>query len=154
MPIRKLNTTANRLPGAVKSGTMHPAFKNPNGVPNYPGGQKGASKKQVQDFVKDQVRRKGFSVSGSTSPNTIQLDFPGNARFFYGMEFENKIGTVTLMVNNEVVWQNMSTAFCQVGTTDNDYHAVNRPLSGQDDVSLTITGFAGYDDEQLVVIFK
>jgi len=123
-------------------------------APQFPGWQKGHSQEEVQAFIRDQVRRKGFKFTGGTSPVDFKLELSGSARFFYGLTFENIIGTVTLMINNEQVFENVSTAFLQFGATNQDYYAVNRPLSGQDSIVITITGFAGYVNEQMEVVYK
>lgn len=123
-------------------------------TPQFPGWQKGHTQEQVQEFIRDQVRRKGFKFTGGTTATDFKLELSGSARFFYGITFENVIGTVTLTINNEVVFENVSTAFLQFGATNQDYYAVNRPLSGQDSITLTITGFAGYTNEQMEAVYK
>lgn len=123
-------------------------------TPQFPGWQKGMTQKQVQDFIKDQVRRKGFTFSGGTTSQDFPIVISGNARFLFGIAFVNAFGTASFKINNEEVIEDVALRFMQFGATNQDYYAINRPLSGSDDVTLTLTGFAGYTNEQMVLIYK
>lgn len=129
-----------------------------NGVntPMFPGMQKGDKTiEQVQNYIKEQVRRKGFKFSGGTSATDFKIDIPGNGRYFYGIAFLNGFDAVcTLIVNNEIVMQGVDVGFILFGKTEQDYFAVNRPLSGSDSITLTITGGAGYTNQPFLVIYK
>ena len=125
-------------------------------TPQFPGLQKkNKSMEQVRDFIKEQVRRKGFRFSGGATPQDFALRISGTARFFYGIAFLNPtFGTCALKINNEVVIDTTDTGFFQLGRTQQDYYAINRPLSGSDDIVLTITGDAGYINEPFIVYYK
>ena len=52
------------------------------GTPQFPGQQKGNKTiKEVQDFIKEQRRAKGFTFSGGTTAQKFQIDLSGTARF-------------------------------------------------------------------------
>lgn len=124
-------------------------------TPQYPGWQKGLSMKTVQDFVKEQVRRKGYVFSGGIGSQKFPIVISGNARFLYGIAFLDRFNaSVTLDVNNEVVIEDVHVGLLLFGATNQDYYAVNRPLSGSDNVALTIAGVAGYTNQQMVLIYK
>jgi len=152
VPSKILNRNGQLIMKAPSQIIDHPSQE--INVPQFPGQQKGMSKIDVQRFIKDQVRRKGFAFSGGTAPTDFPLQLSGTARFFYGLAWNNAFGLFTLTINNEVVVENVFMGFMRFGTTNQDYFAVNRPLSGQDDIKLTITGLAGYTNEQLEVVYK
>lgn len=123
--------------------------------PNFPGRQNGASVKEVRDYIKQQVRRKGYRFSGGTAPVEFPLQISGNAKFLYGIAWLGaSFGTFSMMINNEQVIETTDTGFFAFGTTDNDYFAINRPLSGSDDVKITVTGDAAYVNKALILYFK
>ena len=134
------------------------AYVNPNAIvntPQFPGQQKGMNMENVQKFIKDQVRRKGFRFSGGATAQDFRIQIAGNARFLYGIAFLNvSFGLCSFKVNNEEIITNLDTGFVQFGLTEQDYFAINRPLSGSDDILLTITGDAGYLNQPFVVIYK
>jgi hypothetical protein len=125
-------------------------------TPQFPGWQKGNAPEKVREFIKDQVRRKGYRLSGGNTAQDFNLGLSGTARYLYGLALVTgqTTGLATLKVNNEVVWENVDLSFLNFGQTEQDYYAVNRPLSGQDDIILTITGDAGYQNMPLVAIYK
>lgn len=124
-------------------------------TPQFVGMRKGLTKTEVQDFIKEQVRRKGFRFSGGITPEKFRLDISGNARFLYGIAFLNQtFGVCTLNINNEVVFEQCDTGFFQLGQTNQDYYAINRPLSGQDDITLEIVGDLAYSNQPFIVYYK
>lgn len=124
-------------------------------TPQYPGWQKGLKMKTVQDFIKEQVRRKGYVFTGGIGAQKFPLVISGNARFLYGIAFLDRFNArVELDVNNEVVIEDTHVGLLLFGQTNADYYAVNRPLSGSDDVTLTITGLAAYQNQEMVLIYK
>jgi len=123
--------------------------------PDFPGRQNGASVNQVRDYIKNQVRRKGFRFSGSTAPVQQPIQIAGNAKFLFGIAWLNdSFGTFSMMINNEQVIETTDTGFFMFGRTEQDYFAINRPLSGSDQITITITGDAAYTNEPFVVYFK
>jgi len=125
-------------------------------TPQFPGWQKNNPPDKVRDFIKDQVRRKGFRFSGGAVATDFNLGLSGNARFFWGIAMipGQNLGLATLKVNNEVIFENVDWGFLAFGTTEQDYFAVNRPLSGQDDIILTLTGNAGYANIPVLAVYK
>jgi hypothetical protein len=156
MAIRRTNVTGKRLPPFKGSGLTLPKPMITNqGSPTFPGWQQpGATQKSVQNFNKNMVRRKGFRFSGGTSPEEFALKISGTAKFLLGIAFLNSsFGVCSMMLNNEQVFETMDTGFFQLGQTNQDYYAINRPLSGQDDCTLTITGDAAYVDKSFVIYY-
>lgn len=147
--------TAVKKSVAVKRGVTG---KFPGGSaldPQFPGQQNGASVQQVRDYIKQQVRRKGFRFSGSTAPLEFQLQISGSAKFLFGIAWLGaSFGTFSMMINNEQVIETTDTGFFRFGQTEQDYYAVNRPLSGSDDIKITVTGDAAYTNEAFVVYYK
>ena len=146
--------------GCRKRPTMLSAKRNPPykgsslGVPNFPGQQKGKSIEQVRDYNKNQVRRKGFRFSGGTTETSFQIKISGTAKFLLGFAIKNDFGGVnSLMLNNEEVLANTDVGFFTLGKTNQDYYAINRPLSGNDDITLKITGDAPYVNEGYVFYY-
>jgi len=123
-------------------------------IPQFPGQQNGASIEQVRSFNKNMVRRKGFRLSGGTTSQAFEIKISGTAKFLLGIVFLNQtFGVCSLTINNEVVFTDMDTGFFEFGETEQDYYAVNRPLSGQDDITLTITGDNNYNNEPFAVYY-
>lgn len=124
-------------------------------TPQFPGFRKGLDKTAVQNFIKEQVRRKGYRFSGGITPQKFRIDISGNARFLYGIAFLNpSFGVCSLNINNEVVFEQCDTGFFQLGLTNQDYYAINRPLSGQDDITMEITGDLAYNNQPFIVYYK
>lgn len=123
--------------------------------PSFPGQQNGASMQQVQSYIKQQVRRKGFRFSGGTAPVDQQITISGSAKFLYGIAWlGTSFGTFGMMINNEQVIETVDTGFFSFGQTEQDYYAINRPLSGSDDIKITITGDAAYTNRAFIVYYK
>ena len=122
--------------------------------PQFPGTQTGKTMEQVREFNKNMVRRKGFRFSGGTSPANFQLKISGTSKFLLGIVFlSDSFGVCQMTINNEVVFDDTDTGFFTLGRTNQDYYAINRPLSGQDDVTLNITGDAAYSNKSFVVYY-
>jgi len=123
-------------------------------TPQFPGTQKGKTIEQVRDFNKNMVRRKGFRFSGGTSPSPFQLKISGTAKFLLGIAFLNPtFGVCNMTLNNEVVFEDTDTGFFTLGNTNQDYYAINRPLSGQDDLTINITGDAAYANQPFIIFY-
>jgi hypothetical protein len=126
------------------------------GIVNFPGTQNNPKRsiEDVRTFNKNMVRRKGYRFSGGTTATGFNIKISGTAKFFLGIAFLNSFGAlVTLTINNEVVFENVDAGFFTLGKTEQDYYAVNRPLSGQDDITLTITGDIIYTNQPFVVYY-
>jgi len=135
--------------------TQRRGFENITNSPQFPGQQKGKSIEEVRAFIREQVRRKGFRFTGGTTSVKFNIDLTGDACFLWGVAFlNNTFGICQLTINNEVVIEDTDTGFLQFGLTEQDYFAVNRPLSGTDKISITIVGDAAYQDEPFIVYYK
>lgn len=121
----------------------------------FPGTQNGATEKEVKAYIKNQPCRKGFRFSGGTTPVDFQLSISGTANFIFGIAWDStSFGTFSLMINNVQVIETVDTGFFEFGKTVQDYFAINYPLSGQDDIKITITGDAPYVNKSLIVYYK
>lgn len=151
--MRQLKITKNLTPVAKRR--QPGAFKGSGlGIPQFPGQQNGASIEKVRNFNKNMVRRKGFRFSGGTTATVFEIKISGTAKFLLGIAFLNStFGLCSLSINNEIVFQDVDTGFFSFGNTEQDYYAVNRPLSGQDDISLSITGDAPYTNQPFIIYF-
>lgn len=147
--------TPRYAPGSAPQKRRVPAFKGSGlGVTQFPGTQKGASIETVRDYNKNMVRRKGFRFSGGTTATSFQIKISGTSKYLLGIAFlSSTFGTCSLTINNEVVFENVDTGFFQFGLTEQDYYAVNRPLDGNDDIVLTITGDLAYTNKPFVVYY-
>jgi len=128
-------------PGSRKN--IPPHLK-PNGNPEFPGTQLGATIEQVRSWIKKQKRARGFAfdVPVGTTPFNIQIS--GTARIFLGFAFIQADpdfadqATCTLTINNEVVIETTFMSFFNNTFTDEEYYSFPRPLDGTDSVTLQI----------------
>ena len=134
--------------GKINLPSRNPQFDNASNSPEFPGQQSGATVKQVQQFIKDQLRVKGYSVTVDTGTTPQQVRLSGDARLLCGIAFvvdparlaANTLPEqVTLTVNNEIVIEQIAPKFLLKDFTEDQYYAFPRPLSGTDDIVLTFT---------------
>jgi hypothetical protein len=124
----------------------------------FPGTQEGATVEAVREFIRNQARKRGFRLSGGAG-TTIEhkIDISGSAKFILGHMFPiNFDADVTFMINEEEVEKKVAVAnlvpsINPRGTTD--WFIINRPLAGQDDVTLTIKAFEAYDNIPYTIYF-
>jgi hypothetical protein len=57
-------------------------------TPPFMGWQEGLTQAQVQQFIKNQKRIKGFSISVPTGGSTTNLELSGTARLFVGFAIQ------------------------------------------------------------------
>lgn len=116
----------------------------------YPGSILGARWADVVELIRKQKKGKGVfitSVLGATT--TAQVPLSGTAKIFLGL----KIGTnlnlaspdavVKLVINDEVVFQDVSTFFLSndfaLNSCNCEYFSYPRPLSGNDSIQLSVS---------------
>lgn len=141
----KQNTIqANYELAAILGGKIPP--RNDSNV--RPGDMMGLTVEQVQQYIKRQKKCKGFSqalVIGDN--NTIRISLPGTARVLLGFAINWKrlpagqtqpSGNATFKVNNEIVIEDTDIFFYGPDYTDEEYYFIPRPLSGNDDITMTL----------------
>lgn len=121
-------------------------------TPQFPGMQKGASINQVRSFIKKQKRIKGFAFDLATGSNEFDIKLSGTARIFLGFALfpvdapnppnnpslpDEYPEQHSLTLNNEVIIDQTHSFFFSPSWMDDEYYFVPRPLSGQDDFTLT-----------------
>ena len=116
------------------------------GINQYPGDRMGLTPEQVQDYIKRQKRCLGQAftlASGSNQEQAIQL--PGTARLLLGWAFTpvglgaNPLtGNARIVLNNEVLVENVYVGFYGADFTDEEYYFIPRPLSGNDNFSISV----------------
>jgi len=118
--------------------------------PQFPGAQDGASMEQIQEFIRNQARLKGFRFSGGIGSQNFPLQISGTAKFFLGVQFNESFDAdVTLTVNNEVIYQDVPVIGLNPISnprSEKDWFPVSRPLSGTDEIILAINSFVAYDN--------
>ena len=126
-------TMKNKVPGK------------PGGNPIFPGTQLGATIKQVRNWIKKQKRSRGFAFDVPVGTTPFNIDISGTARIFLGFAFIQADedfadqATMTFLINNEVVIEDVFMSFFSNEFTDEEYYSFPRPLSGTDSVTLRIT---------------
>lgn len=107
----------------------------------------GLNVEQVQNYIKRQKRCKGQSYNLGAGDNSgLLVQLPGSARLLLGFVFDfsevAKVadGLVSLQINNEIVIEDVFVNFFSKDFTDEEYYFIPRPLSGQDDIRLTVKG--------------
>lgn len=130
--------------------------KSPIGEPYAAGTQLGFTIGQLRDFVKLQKRAKGYEIQ--TVANAVkdqQLIISGNAKILLGFNLAlertviNNITdySATLTVNNETIFEdvNLSFLYPPFNWKEEEYFPFPRPLSGSDDVKISIRAKANAD---------
>ena len=131
-------------------------------TPQFPGvAGENLSIEQVRAIIRRQKKARGFRfglVAGTNADNDIQIS--GDARTFLGFAvlFENEAGgavaeSMTLTVNDEIVINQVPPPFFTPDFMDDEYYFFPRPLSGQDDINLSIDVSAGTMDFLLIVYY-
>lgn len=113
-------------------------------TPQFPGQQKGFSIEAIRTLIKKQKRVKGYRLKLVTSAASFNIDISGSARIFLGFVLELNPSTVsqfppsiTLTINNEIIIHQVNPVFFTQDFMDDEYYFFPRPLSGQDDVTLS-----------------
>jgi len=127
-------------------------------TPQFPGLQKGGTIRDVQEFIRDQRRITGVRLSGGIGTQEFRIEISGTAQFLLGINFGNSIADTadfTFVVNNEVI---IDSTMVELFTQNNnkgyiDYYPLSRPLSGTDQLKLTIFSTVAYDDIPFAVYY-
>lgn len=150
---RKFPVNAGIIPD-TKSGIRRPAedeaIRKIINSPQFPGAQDGASIEAVRQFIRNQARLKGFRFSGGIGQQNFSLQISGTAKFFLGVQFNETFDAdVTLTVNNEIIYQDTPVIALNPFSnprSDRDWFVVNRPLSGTDEIILSVNSFVVYNN--------
>ena len=116
-------------------------------TPQFPGMQRGLTQGQVQQFIKNQKRIKGFTIAVPTGGVTTNLELSGTAQMFVGFaiqplvkatfdDLDNYPNEVQLTINNEIIIDKTHPIFFGGEYTSEEYFQLLRPLSGQDTITL------------------
>lgn len=112
-----------------------------------PGKTMGLTTEEVRNYIKRQKRCKGQNYALGTGDNEdLEVKLPGDARIMLGFvldfsEITSVVdGLMTLVLNNEIILQDVFVNFFGKDFTDEEYYFIPRPLSGQDDLRITIKG--------------
>lgn len=146
---RKIFTTVEEVMRGADPTKLPNFGKNGNGTVNYPGSQLGYSLGQMRDFVKSQKRSKGFDIQ-TTANGTIDfpLEISGDGKFFLGLNVANAVfanmfnHSFKLMFNEEQLFANCNGVYLcpQLNPNkDMEFFPYPRPMSGSDNVVLSIT---------------
>ena len=131
-------------------------------TPQFPG-VAGAdlSIEQVRAIIRRQKKARGFRfglVAGTNADLDIQIS--GDARTFLGFSvlFANVVGAaqatqMTVTINDEIVINQVPPDFFTPDFMDDEYYFFPRPLSGQDDIELSVNVDVGTMDFLLVVYY-
>jgi len=121
----------------------------PNDKNVRPGKRMGLTTPQVQNYIKRQKRCKGQNYTLSTGDNSdLVVQLPGDSRVMLGfvLDFSSKgnntipTGEMSLQINNEIMIDSVFVKFFGQDFTDEEYYFLPRPLSGQDDIRLSVKG--------------
>lgn len=119
----------------------------------YPGGQMGAPIEVVRDLTSRQKRVNGFefiipvAAAGTRLPRIV-VDNLGDAKIFLGLFMASTSGgagsvfsleIATLMINNEIIFQDIPLVGLQSTIFTQEYISFPRPLAGQDEIFIDIT---------------
>lgn len=111
-----------------------------------PGQALNLSVEQVKQFIRTSKRCKGQVYDLSTGANTaLEVSLPGTAKMmlgfalvFTGQNNDSPSGYMTMQINNDIVIDNVEVTFFSGEFTDEEYYFFPFPLSGQDDITITI----------------
>jgi hypothetical protein len=102
------------------------------------------------------IRCKGFQISAATGSTETTLDLSGFAKQFCGLALVDALNTSTiqLVINNDVVIESTNgTFFNSDASNPRMYTEFNRPLTGQDTITLKTTATAA-DTYNVVVYYR
>lgn len=136
-------------------------------APQFPGQQvKGLSIDQIRTIVKKQNRIKGYAYSVTTGTTNFNIQLSGTARILMGLclvprnpgnpiatEGFQRITSVTLKVNNEIVIETVDPNFLTNFFNTDEYYYLPRPLSGTDEITITFTNPGATELANLVIYY-
>jgi len=131
------------------------------GTPQFPGMQKGYSIEQIRSLIKKQKRWKGFRLNIATGTNNFDLQLSGTARIFLGFiflppDFSDPTGTpesMTFKINEEVVIDTVRPFIFTNYVMDDEFYFLPRPLSGTDQLKLTIQNAGGAQSWDMAIAY-
>lgn len=125
--------------------------------PQFPGAQSGASQASIQEFIRNQARVKGFRFSGGIGTQDFSLQISGTAKFLLGIQFNQSFDAdITLKINNEIIYQDVPVIALNPFSnprSNKDWFAVDRPLSGSDEIILSINSFVAYTNTRFTTYY-
>jgi len=132
-------------------------------TPQFPGlaGQD-LSIEQVRAIIRRQKKARGFRFALVTGVNApLQIPISGDARTFLGFAvlFENVVAPatipsqMTLTLNDEILINQVPPAFFLPDFMDDEYYFFPRPLSGQDDITISITQPGGGTQDFILIVY-
>jgi len=115
----------------------------------FPGSLLGAPWQDVVELIRKQKKAKGlFLQSVINTITTVPVALSGTAKIFLGLKIGTSLGlasadcTVTLKINDEIIFQDVSTFFLSndfaLNSCNTEYFSYPRPLSGNDSIQLTV----------------
>jgi len=122
--------------------------RNSNGSVIFPGAQLGFDIGAMRDFVKVQKRSKGFEFQTVVGSADFNLDISGDGVFFLGLNVTSATPntmfkhSLKLMFNEEQLFAKNNAKFLCPELNPNkdmEFFPYPRPMSGSDEVVLTIT---------------
>ena len=102
------------------------------------------------------IRCKGFTISAAVGTTETTLDLSGFAKQFCGFSLSGSVATssVQLVVNNDVVVESTNSLFFENDASNpRMYTEFNRPLTGQDTITLRTTATVA-DTFSIVVYYR
>lgn len=116
----------------------------------FPGAVMGARWADVIELIRKQKKAKGILLQSTIdTTTTVRVPLSGVGKIFLGLKIGTNLNladpdaTVTLTINDEVIFSGVSTFFLSndfaLNSVNCEYFSFLRPLSGNDDIRLTVT---------------
>jgi hypothetical protein len=131
-------------------------------TPQFPGQQFGASIEQVRSMIKRQKRLKGYNFTVPTNASEFDIKISGTARILLGIALlpnqKNassflSVTQVQFKVNNEIIIDQLDPNFLTQLLNNNEYYYIPRPLSGQDDITISFLNTGGDNEDVRMVLY-
>ena len=118
-------------------------------TPQYPGLEKGKTIEEVREYIRKQVKTKGFNWSIANGFSSFNLELSGTAKKFLGFSLMPVVAdagaiSITAMaeefnltINNEIITDQTHPAFYTNFFTDQEFYHILRPLSGTDVITVS-----------------
>jgi len=106
---------------------------------------------KIQAFVGKQKRVKGYPLGVQVGSNSFRIELSGDAKLFLGFSLrwdEETISvpdlppSISLTINNDIVIDRIHPKFFNGAYISNEFYEFPRPLSGRDNIVLTMDGIA------------
>lgn len=131
-------------------------------TPQFPGQQFGATIDQVRSMIKRQKRIKGYSFTAPTNASSFDIKISGTARILLGIALLpnynissvfTSVTQVQLKVNNEIIIDQLDPNFLTQLLNNNEYYYIPRPLSGQDEITISFLNSGGDNEDVRMVLY-